>query len=69
MLNQTVIVKVEIPNDENEEVEHYLPCLLYDYLEKATSSSFRQIRIIMGRLLSSLDVLVGKTGIRRNLLT
>lgn len=50
MLNQEIIVKVEIPNTEEESVEHYTPCLVTEYQERASSSQYRQLQITMEAL-------------------
>lgn len=43
LLNREVVVKFEIPHHKDEEVEHFEPALLEDYLDRGSSSMSRQI--------------------------
>lgn len=59
MLNQQVIVKAEIPNSEEEAVEHTTPCLVTEYQERVSSSQCRQLRIALETLEGSKHAILG----------
>jgi hypothetical protein len=47
LLNREMVVKLAIPNNRSEDIEHFQPALLDDYLDRASSSMSRQIDQIL----------------------